>query len=288
MTIGRLFHPQLLTQHDVKEVHVTSTVSDKRELAKLIAGKFIARPDVKAYQQTDGSYRPDRTKISMQDLVDHLDGKFSMGHYMVSPDDQVKLFAFDIDLNKEGELPQARDSEGVLFKDFQPCNPREVWRSRQRGPARDYIRLGFHTLAHRLADCIQDELGIQTAVTYSGSKGVHVYGFTGPTTAELARRGAAIVLEATGRWKLLKGKNFFKYEDPWWTEQDKFDQFTLEVYPKQDTLADKDLGNLMRLPLGRNLRSPKDPTFFLDLRCALTEFEARDPIEALTTTNIFA
>ena len=44
-----------------------------------------------------------------------------------------------------------------------------------------------------------------------------------------------------------------------------YPNFDLEVYPKQDSLADKDLGNLLRLPLGRNLKNPADPTFFLDL-----------------------
>lgn len=268
----------------------TSTMSDedKKRMAKLFATKFIARPDVKAYQQEDGSYRPDRTQITMNDLIKHLDGSVSLGHYMVKPDNTVKLFAFDIDLDKTGELPTAMDREGLIYKDFKPCNPRDVWRSRIKGPERDYMRLGFRTLAHGLAAMIQDELGIQTAVTYSGSKGVHVYGFTGETTAEIARRGAAIVLEASGKWKLLRGRNFFKYHEPQPTDQDVFDCFTLEIYPKQDSLEDKDLGNLMRLPLGKNLRSPKDPTFFLDMRCPLNDFEPRDPFEALTAQNIFA
>lgn len=266
------------------------STTDNREIAKLFAEKFIARADVKAFQQADGTYRPDRSPITMRDLLDHLEGKHTLGHYMVKPDDTVKLFAFDIDLNKDGFLPGSY-SDVVMFDDWQEGNPREEWRTRKPGPARNYLKFGMHYLAHGLASAIQDELQIPAAVAYSGSKGLHVYGFTGPTSAELARKGAGIVLESIGKWKLFRGRNFFKYDDPNFAPDDyewQFKQFSVEIYPKQDTLEDKDLGNLMRLPLGRNLRSPKDPTFFVDLRCAMSELESRPALDALNATNAFA
>jgi hypothetical protein len=270
-----------------------STLYNKR-LAKVFAEKFIARSDVKAFQQPDGTYRPDRSPITMDDLLGHIEGRHTLGHYMVKQDDTVKLFAFDIDLNKDGFLPTGFDEnpdDNYGFSGWTEGNPRESWRARQPGPARNFLKYGMHYLAHGLAANIQNELQIPAAVAYSGSKGVHVYGFTGPTSAELARKGAGIVLESIGKWKLFRGRNFFKYDDPDFKADDhewQFKQFSLEIYPKQDTLEDKDLGNLMRLPLGRNLRSPKDPTFFVDLRCALSELETRNALEALTATNAFA
>ncbi len=60
--------------------------------------------------------------------------------------------------------------------------------------------------------------------------------------------------------------------------------FTIEVYPKQASLEGKTLGNLLRLPLGRNCKSA-DPTFFLDLTSPLAEMRPVDPEYALTTTN---
>jgi hypothetical protein len=56
------------------------------------------------------------------------------------------------------------------------------------------------------------------------------------------------------------------------------------VYPKQASLAGKDLGNLLRLPLGRNNKS-KDPTFFMDMTAPLAEMRPVDPEWALTTTS---
>jgi hypothetical protein len=55
------------------------------------------------------------------------------------------------------------------------------------------------------------------------------------------------------------------------------------VFPKQDSLAGKDLGNLMRLPLGRNLKNPKDPTFFIDMTTPMGVMSPIDPVYALTT-----
>ena len=56
---------------------------------------------------------------------------------------------------------------------------------------------------------------------------------------------------------------------------------------KQVTLEKKGFGNLCRLPLGRNLKNPLDPTFFLDFRTnyGSQALMPRDALSALTTTN---
>lgn len=273
-----------------------------KEIAKLLANQFIARPDVKARQSRFGAYSPDRTPITMADLVAHIQGKKPLGHYMVNTDDTVKLFAFDVDLEKlypEDHpayrpllLPSVQDPTGLpMFSDWQVACPRTVWASRKQGPARNMMRLQMRTIAHELVRGIEDTLGVKALAAYSGSKGIHVYGFCGKgTPAKLAREGAQMVLEDLG-WKLHRGQNVYVCEGSGMDLGDgmpDYHQYTLEVYPKQDSLEGKDLGNLMRLPLGINYKSAKDGAFFIDMRTALTDMAPMDPLEALTTKNIWA
>jgi hypothetical protein len=261
-----------------------------RSIAKLFASRFIARPNVMAVQTTDGEYRPTRdvrTKeikegFSMSAILGHLGKERTLGHYMVAEDNSVKLFALDVDLEQTGTLPTFKF--GPNYADWQPCNPRERWMSRAPGVGRDITKLQMRLIGHKLARTVHEELGINVAVAYSGSKGIHVYGFTGPTTAERARKGAKIVLEAAG-WELARGNNFFAYRQDQDDPLMSMANFSVEVYPKQDDIDGKDLGNLMRLPLGVNLKSPRDVPFFVDLRSAMSELRPMDPIEALTTDN---
>lgn len=272
------------------------------DIAKLFAKLMISRPDVRAVQIANGEYRPQHQPFNMTALLDHIEGRQTFGHYQVNADDQVKFFCFDIDLNKNGSLPVTQNGAGQFFgfQDLKTDDPkgaplREYWGSRKPGAGRNFLKLRMKMMANQLMSAINKELEIPTAATYSGSKGVHVYGFTGKTTAALARQGALITLAALqhsnmGHWELSRGQNFFKYvghdnpADP----STNGSQFGLEVYPKQDTVEGKEkgLGNLLRLPLGINRHSPKgDKGFFLDMRTALTEFTPRDAVEALTTSN---
>lgn len=277
--------------------------TEEKTLAKLFANKFIARPDLRAVQFDDGHYEPERPTgtnprfpqqrgFDLTALVNHIRGDNSYGHYMINPaDDSVKLFAFDVDLKKPDpmhpeellRLPTEQTDEHN-WTNFVPGNPRELWATRRPGPARNFLKYQMRFLAHELTRWIGYELEIPAVAAYSGCKGIHVYGFTGRTSAELARKGATIVLEAIGTWQPAKGNNFFRYVP----ESDvartnpflNFEQFDLELYPKQNKATDT--GNLMRLPLGRNKKSP-DPTFFIDLRTKFNDLAPRKPIEALTT-----
>lgn len=263
------------------------------EIADLIAKKFIARRDVKAVQFKNGNWSPHqefnpatgkhdgpRIPWRRQDLNAHISGEATYGHYLLNTDSTCKLFAFDIDLEKSGYLPF-----GENWTDFRPVEDlRAAWLDRSH-VGRDWMKYQFKMVAHRLARYISEELGLQTAVAYSGGKGVHVYAFAEDSEAQDAsgmREGAGIVIDGVGGIIPLRGENFFQFEN-----KDPFDgtpNLSIEIFPKQGSLDGKDLGNLMRLPLGRNLKSA-DPTFFLDLRTPLSDFRPVDPVWALTTSN---
>lgn len=257
------------------------------ELEKLFASKLIARQDVKAIQRAM-VYEPIRTPWTRQNLTDHLGGEVTYGHYLVNQDDQCKIFCLDIDI-KTGEgywptLPMSSidEDDGEKWKrSFQKMHLRNAWKDR-RFAGRDFIKLQLKLLATRLARAIREDIDIPVAVAYSGSKGLHVYGFTGLVKADMARDGAKIALDLTDEWRLYKGQS--KYEHVNQEPVEGYPNFDVEVYPKQDSLDGKDLGNLLRLPLGKNRKST-DPTFFLDLRSPMGEWRPADPIWALTTDD---
>lgn len=271
-------------------------MSDPNELANLFARKFIARPDVKAVQTSNG-YMPDGVRKDGQyvsyhpwsrpDLLAHIAGERTFGHYLLSTDSKVKLFAFDVDFEKN--KPATATAPGFTGKydanlfspddDATPSmvefDPREAWLDRAH-PSRPFCKLQLRELAHQLGRAIEEELEIPWAAAYSGGKGIHVYGFTGLIDAHDARDGALLVLDTLG-FTPQRGDNFFKKEG--------YENLSIETFPKQDTLDGKTLGNLMRLPLGRNLKAPKEPTFFMDMTAPMGTLAPLDPVYALTTTS---
>lgn len=273
-----------------------------QDLAKLYAKLYVARRDVKAIQLTSGAYNPtvDRdptgnvTRMhpwTMQDFLDHIEGRRTYGHYLLSLENQCKFFAFDIDLdelnpekvNDKLQVPTSVDSDGV-WGDFVLCDPRAVWLDRRQSIPRAFLKYQMRCIANHLAKTIAAEFDIPTAVAYTGAKGIHVYGFTGLLPAKDVREGAELVLKKTDRFQPHLGSNFFKYKDS--GDHEYSNQcFTVEVFPKQTELKEGGYGNLMRLPLGVNLKNPSDPTFFVDLRAPLSQLQPRDAVDTLTTLN---
>lgn len=279
------------------------------ELVDLLAKKFIARPDVKAQQNSRGFYTPvvdhqskERLPWTREDLEAHLAGTKTFGHYLVSQANECKLFAFDVDLRKNdfdqhdrllwtGSVPSvpwygdAASFPGEIVR----LDPRKSWLDRDP-QYRDWMKYQFRMVAHLLCSVIEKELDVPCAAAYSGAKGIHVYGFTGLQSAADVREGAQIALDALAERPFcdgvepLKGKHFFKFvnDDP----VEGYPNLTIEVFPKQDTLENKDLGNLMRLPLGRNLKS-EDPTFFIDMTSPLNQLVPVDSVHALTSSSAF-
>lgn len=265
-------------------------------VTNLLARKFIARQDVKAVQFKNGSWAPHQTYNSgtgrhdgeripwrREDLDGHIQGKHTFGHYLLSKESKCKLFAFDVDLAKTGYLPsvsfQAVDDE-VEWKEsfYEEADLRAAWLDRSHA-GRDYMKLQFKEIAHKLLVSISKELELPCAAAYSGCKGIHVYAFTGLIDAAEAREGAQIVLDSIDEFKPLRGEHFFthKNEDP----VEGYQNLTIEVFPKQNTLDGKDLGNLMRLPLGKNLKAPQEPAFFIDMQAPLGSLQAMDAETAL-------
>lgn len=292
-----------------------------QDVAGLLAKTFIARTDVKAAQNSSGEYMPvqhcpscnrgycghEEPKVrdgwKRADIEAHLAREKTYGHYLLSQEDKCKLFAFDIDLDKpdlwtkldpaiKAVYPYPYEvgvDSAQLYTEVREFDPRAAWLDRAH-PARTWMKYQLKTVAHALMSAIQRELELPTACAYTGAKGLHVYGLTGLMSAKDVREGAQIVIDSMkethlGPLTAVKGDCFFRFDN-----QDPVDgqpNLTIEMFPKQDNLDGKDLGNLMRLPLGRNLKNPKDPTFFVDMTAALNDIRPLDPITALTSGNCF-
>jgi hypothetical protein len=273
---------------------------DHNSLTNLLASKFIQRKDVKAIQsgsaympvtdtgKRDGNYIP----WSRQDLEDHVTGRKSFGHYLVGRDGQAKLFAFDIDLTKwseRSERPQPTwlpiDADGATVPCVEPksLQPRDAWLHPKCPPElRRFLIAQMRGVADALARATVELLDVPVAVAYSGNKGLHVYGFTGAAPASDLRTAAVEVLEYSGSYEPLRGKNFYKHTDE--SPVTGYGCIDVEVFPKQDNLNEKDLGNLMRLPLGKHMKSGQQ-AFFLNLNSPVDELSPLDPVTALEGGN---
>lgn len=276
-----------------------------RELAKLFASKFIARPDVFAVQKHDiwmpvvqpkaNREDPDvYIPVGMRQLLDHIHGRASYGHYLLNEQGRCKFFAFDIDLEKadpKNNIYFPVPGPGTSFEwppqTFVPGDPRALWKSPGIFEVqRKFLTHQMRRIANKLVNAILDEFEIPVTVTYSGNKGMHVYGLTGLIDANEAREGALIILESLSCFEPVKGNNFFKHKQGTGDPIEDFPQISIEIFPKQSSLENKKLGNLLRLPTGVNRKGGE--SFFVDMRCAVTQLEYRDPIEALTTANPWA
>lgn len=244
------------------------------ELAILLGKRFLERRDVKAVQHPGGSYTPDRTPWKMSDLRNHIEGKTTYGHYMTSPEDKTKLWAFDIDLRQEGRYTILKEDK--VLNGGQACNPREVWLDKNHE--------GYEHLTIQLR-CLAESLAIKAhrlsagefpiAIAYSGNKGLHVYGFMGTVPAEEARSVAIEVLNSFNCFENSRGENF------WVHTNGGYENLEIEVFPKQGSLEGKDLGNLMRLPLGVH-RKTGNRAFFIDPTCGYNEIKEMNPLAALS------
>ena len=240
--------------------------------ANLLAKHFIARPDVKAIQHANGIYTPQRERITRSDLTRHLEGQQTIGHYLLDTDSTCKLFCFDIDVDKIGEYV---DTAG----DRQPMNPREAILDPGH-PAFRWLRHQTRCMAEGLSMATERLLGVKTVILWTGGKGAHVYGLTGRVPAAEARGAARWLLDDYGVFEAVRGDCFFKHtmrNDP----EHGYPHLTIEVFPKQNNLEGKDLGNLLRVPLGINRKSGKE-SFFLDTRAPLGDITAMEPEAALT------
>lgn len=263
-------------------------------LAQQILDAYVQRRDVYAVQDRSGGYRPVYEPLTVEVVQQHLDRQRTIGHYTSDQQGLTRILAFDVDLEKEGTwtrypLPeQFPDLQGPDLDRWMASHsqtiayaPREAWLDRTH-PSRRFVKYMLRTVAEGLAYGMRTELGLHTAIAYSGSKGVHVYGYTDPVDIAEARAGCELALDAAGpviggQFHLHRGQNFYKlFEGPAWA-----DSFAVETFPKQSSMEGKKLGNLMRLPLGVNLKSPDDPCFFVDRAKAYSHLDPVAPEVAM-------
>lgn len=231
-----------------------------------------------------------------QDLSDHVAGKRSMGHYMVDSAGMTKLFAFDLDLDKPNpakeEIYYWRGvEEDGSWTDMEPreFNPREAWLHPQAPEnLRRYLRVQLQNAARTLSDVLDKYLReVPIAVSYSGNKGLHVYGLTGEITAAEARTIGKEIIRLAEVWSPSRGDNFYKMVDPV-NDELGMSPVSIELFPKQDSLDGKDLGNLMRLPLGVHAKSGQQAHFMHLSHYPWEPFQSVDPIKAMTEGNPWA
>jgi hypothetical protein len=258
------------------------------DVAGLLATKFIARQDVFAKQDAKGDWRPvtsngDYVPWKMKHLRAHVAGEASYGHYLLDTDDQCKVIAFDIDLVPGWPDPDQPPASPPVFPPVliagEYVNPRAAWKEAMQCNVKDDVVLSLmvqlYSSALDLAVRMRDRLGIPVAVAYSGNKGFHVYGFTGLKPAAKLRKAALLILKDSGQWKPFKGDVFFKWVGV------EHSAISVEVFPKQDSLNGKKLGNLLRLPLGVHGKSDL-PAFFLDCQADWDNLYPADPAVVLT------
>lgn len=216
---------------------------------------FVERRDVFAEQHRDGSYAPVKRPIKLGDLRDHVEGRKSYGHYLVSTEGRCRLFAFDIDFVKGRQNPENLAEWLPLECDGKEYFPREAFFD-ANSFIREKLMVELNCLAEGLARRTRRTLGIQVAVSYSGRKGMHVYGFTGPEKADVVRDAADNVLKSFGAFEPSKGKNFWKHTDA-------YEAFEIEVFPKQTQVGKDGFGNLMRFPLGKHAVTGNESHFVM-------------------------
>jgi hypothetical protein len=230
-------------------------------IVDLLARRYIQRRDLKAKQLATGAYNPVRSPFTRRDLRLHLDGRVTLGHYVVDQAGHCRVLAFDLDFGKDF------DWRG------QSLNPREVFGTDH--PARRVLTTQIRQIADGLAYRLKGTYPQLTVTTsFSGSKGIHVLGsFPEPTTANAAREMALEVLNYFGCFELTKGKSFYRhtYLSP---------AVELEVFPKQETVGVGGFGNLLRLPLGIHQRTGRR-SFFYDPTSAVDTFVPITPQRAL-------
>lgn len=258
--------------------------SDPESLAKLIVSRFIERRDAKAVQTSNGAYMPVREDARntnsalipwrLSDVIDHVEGRKTYGHYLVSLDDTCRCIVFDCDLRDEEVQISPNRPEVIL-------NPRQVWQAGGDSPERRELAMQLRVTAEGFARAARKLLDAPTMVAYSGSKGMHAYVcLDRGTRAADAREAAMAVIAGLEVIVPDRGKNFFKHVDA-------LPAVSIELYPKQDEVKGG-FGNLVRLPLGVN-RKTGGRGFFLDINDGRDpKIKIDDPILALQEGSIRA
>jgi group II intron reverse transcriptase/maturase len=162
---------------------------------------FRGRSDFFAYQWVDEKGRrgfyPVNRSLSPEELKNHLDGKKTLGLYLLNDDDCVSLSVIDIDINQKALLEYAKDDKETI----------------------KLLRLTHHDAIRIASVC--DDLEIPVVIEDSGYKGRHLwFFFDTPIPAKLARLLLKFIAERAGKssggihWEIfpnydrLKGRGY--------------------------------------------------------------------------------
>src|SRR6266568_6553681 len=68
-----------------------------REIVEMYVSLFVHCKQYYAVQQRDGSYRPSRQPLTLALLASHLEGRFTLGTYVVDREGYCSFAVFDAD-----------------------------------------------------------------------------------------------------------------------------------------------------------------------------------------------
>ena len=225
---------------------------EQTRLQDALAKLFIARPDVIAIQRNDGAYNPlEGIKWSRDRLSQHIRGSQTYGHYAINGE-HAKFFCFDLDFK----------TKCTLYPEDSPLhNPRKHWQ--ETNGADPYLRWQLRTMADLFTYRIA-RTGTRQLATFSGSKGVHVYGFPKPgilqSAASLRKTGQKI-MDDMGYFFQQRGTSGINYSGN--SSCPTIGLFDVELFPKQDAVKNGGYGNLVRMELGIHRKS-NQPGFIID------------------------
>jgi RNA-directed DNA polymerase len=167
----------------------------------LFQSLFRGRKDFFAYQWVDEKGRrgfyPVNRSLSQEELKNHLEGKKTLGLYLLDDEDRVSLAVIDIDISQKAVLEYATDEQESKML--------------QRLTHHDAIRIAS----------VCDDLELPVLIEDSGYKGRHLwFFFDSPVAAKLARSLLKFIAERAGKpssgihWEIfpncdrLKGKEY--------------------------------------------------------------------------------
>lgn len=187
---------------------------------------FKGREDVFAQQIDNGSYRPRKYGIRIEDIDEHLIRTVStFGIYLLNSIDCVSLICIDIDIDNvllnDAEVKYGINGKKYLF---------------------DIVK----SEAKKQSDHLTT-IGINNIIEFSGKRGYHVWVFFDKFIP------ASFVLKFKDKWVLPR--------NPLISAEEQVGEL-YEFFPKQAS-AGGGLGNLIKLPLGIH-RVSKGYSYFLD------------------------
>jgi hypothetical protein len=185
------------------------------EILQLFVSLFSGREGVYARQwakpPNESGYVPVHEPFTIQVARQHIQGRYTVGVYPLRLDDTVLWMVLDFD------LPTAISKQSKC-----DAGTKELAMEKLLKAARAYQNLASQS-------------GLHTYLEESGSKGFHLWCFfLEPVPARAARRLGLAWCQAASQQSVGLTP----------------DQGRLEVFPKQARLQSKELGNLVKLPLG--------------------------------------